>query len=49
MKKLVYALAEVWNMFLDLPKEHEDDITEFRHNLHDLQNKILARSGRREL
>lgn len=48
-KALVMLLAGVWNAFLKLPVEHPDDVGEFRHGVHFLQEKILARAGRREI
>lgn len=48
-KCVVEALAQAWNEFLVLPTEHSDDITEFRHGIHSLQEKVLARPGRREI
>ena len=43
------ALGECWNAFLKLPREHPDDIEEFRHGIHGLQNIVLARLARRAL
>jgi len=37
-------LAAAWNAFLILPPSHPDDVVEFRHGLHALQNIVLARS-----
>jgi hypothetical protein len=48
-KAAVMALAEAWNLFLKLPKEHADDQDEFRHLIHAAQEKVLSRSGRREI
>ena len=42
-------LIEAWNAFLKLPKEHDDDLDEFRHGIHVLQTQIMARSTRRKL
>ena len=36
-------LAAAWNAFLILPPYHPDDVVEFRHGLHMLQNIVLAR------
>jgi hypothetical protein len=46
---LVEDLANIWNTFLLLPVEHPDDNTEFRQGIHRLQEKILARLGRRNM
>jgi len=37
-------LAAAWNTFLLLPSRHPDDVAEFRHELHALQNIVMARS-----
>ena len=47
-RAVVLALSEAWNLFLRLPKEHGDDTNEFRLAIHQAQDKILARPGRRE-
>jgi hypothetical protein len=47
-REVVYVLAEVWNKFLELPKEHEDDESEFRRGIHQLQYMIMARGARRK-
>jgi len=46
---LVMALAKVWDEFLALPEEHDDDTREFRQGVHLLQRMILARPARREI
>lgn len=46
---LVMALAKVWDGFLLLPNEHDDDTAEFRQGIHAVQRIILARAGRREI
>lgn len=45
--EVLAALVEAWNAFLELPIQHGDDITEFRHGIHRLQEKVLARPARR--
>lgn len=47
-QKVLRITAEAWNAFLDLPRQHPDDQTEFRHTLHALQRIILARPAVRE-
>lgn len=45
---VVDRLAAAWNAFLELPVDgRQDDVTEFRHGIHRLQEKILARPARR--
>ncbi len=39
-------LVEAWNAFTNLPIQHGDDLTEFRHCIHRLQEKVLARPAR---
>jgi hypothetical protein len=46
-KIVLTKLVEAWNAFLALPIEHPDDMTEFRHGIHALQEKVLAREARR--
>lgn len=48
-KEIAYKLAEVWDLFVELPVEHPCDRDEFCKGVHFLQNMILARAGRREL
>lgn len=46
-QKVLDKLTEAWNAFLVLPNQHNDDATEFRHALHQLQYLILSRPERR--
>lgn len=48
-KRVLTALAATWNLFVKLPIEHPDDLTEFRHGIHRLQEKILSREPRRQM
>lgn len=43
------ALVLVWNAFLKLPIQHMDDVPEFRHGIHHLQEKILSRPARKAM
>jgi hypothetical protein len=47
--KVLHYLKETWNEFNKLPKVHNDDINDFRHHIHALQNIILAREGLRKM
>jgi hypothetical protein len=47
--EILNLLADAWNVFVHLPVEHSDDITEFRQGIHAMQNTILARPTRRTL
>ena len=42
-------LADAWNVFVNLPVEHNDDTTEFRHGIHALQHLLMARPTRRAM
>lgn len=46
---IVQALADVWDRFAALPVEHPMDQAEFCSGIHVLQDKVLARAGRRAL
>lgn len=48
-KIVMDRLVEAWNAFVALPVEHDDDILEFRHGIHRLQEKVMARPVRRAL
>ncbi|TJW14333.1 MAG: hypothetical protein E5W82_10160 [Mesorhizobium sp.] len=46
-QEVLIALVNAWNKFVDLPIEHGDDLTEFRHGIHSLQHIVLMRPTRR--
>lgn len=46
---VIYASIALWNAFCSLPVEHPDDAAEVRHAVHLIQDKVLARSARREM
>jgi hypothetical protein len=46
---VVNAISEAWNLFLQLPVEHDDDIEEFRRLIHAAHAKVLCRPARRSL
>ena len=46
-KAVLNHLVEAWNVFLSLPIEHPDDVTEFRRCIHSAQFMIMARPTRR--
>lgn len=49
-EKAVLAMtAELWNELIKLPAPHGHDGAEHMRDIHDIQNRILARSARREL
>lgn len=41
--EVLHHLVQAWNAFRKLPVQHEDDVTEFRHKMQDLQRMIMAR------
>lgn len=46
-RKAMLHLVEVWNNFVKLPIQHNDDISEFRHGIHRLQHLLMIRPTRR--
>jgi hypothetical protein len=46
-RDILELTADVWNRFLDLPRYHNDEVSEFRRTLHDLQRFILSRVAMR--
>ncbi|NTD96419.1 hypothetical protein G6M26_31900 [Agrobacterium tumefaciens] len=45
-RRVMNALVSAWNSFLLLPEQHPDDVAEFRHGIHYLQDKLFARPAR---
>jgi hypothetical protein len=48
-RRLTLLLAEVWDLFMSLPVEHPMDRDEFCRGVHQLQDKVLSRPGRRQV
>ncbi|WPE19856.1 hypothetical protein [Shinella zoogloeoides] len=48
-QEVMDGLVATWNAFLRLPIHHSDDVSEFRHGIHRLQEKILARPARKTM
>lgn len=46
---VINRLVDAWNAFVELPREHNDDVTEFRHGIHRLQEKVMCRPIRRPI
>jgi hypothetical protein len=42
-RQVVEALGRAFNLFVQLPVVHNDDVDEFRHAIHLCQNIVLAR------
>lgn len=48
-RKALQLLADAWAAFCELPEEHPMEKAEFCTAIHSCQDKILMRSGRREV
>ena len=48
-RKVLELLAEAWNAFCELPEEHPMEKAEFCGAIHSCQDKVLMRTGRREV
>lgn len=48
-KILLEMTSILWNALTDLPAQHSDDLVEARRDIHNIQNRILARVACREL
>lgn len=48
-RKAIAALAEAWNQFNSLARQHDDDTAEFRHHLHACQRIVMSRPAFRDL
>jgi hypothetical protein len=46
-KKTLEALAEAWWRFLELERQHPDEVDEFRSAIHRAQDLIAVRVARR--
>ena len=42
-KRLLQMTADLWNAFLDLPDRHPSDAEETQRDIHNIQNRIMAR------
>lgn len=47
--EIIRSLGKIWDDYLELPKLHEMEQSEFCSNIHNLQNAIAARPALREL
>jgi hypothetical protein len=45
---LIEMTADLWNRFLALPNSHPADAEEMALDIHRIQNRIMARSARRD-
>lgn len=46
---IITKLGEIWNRYLELPEEHPMGRQEFCSAIHQLQDKVAARSAYREI
>lgn len=47
-KKIIDLTAELWNLLIDLPDPHQWDNQEHMHDIHSIQNRVMARVARRD-
>lgn len=47
-KSIINHLVNAWNIYVKLPKQHPDDIDEFRRSIHSAQQLIAIRGVRRK-
>lgn len=45
--KAIELTAQLWNLLVKLPDPHPCDNQEFMRDIHDIQNRIMARVTRR--
>lgn len=48
-KQILGLTADLWNELIKLPAPHGFDNAEHMRDIHDIQNRIMARSAHREL
>lgn len=46
-RQVLDLTAELWNAFAALPDKHPSDAAEMQRDIHDIQNRIMARAARR--
>lgn len=46
-KRILALTAELWNALISLPAPHGFDGAEHMRDIHDIQNRLLARVARR--
>lgn len=47
-KEAIELTVSLWSVLNELPKDHPDDLHEFRTDIHNIQNRIFARPTIRE-
>ena len=48
-RKVIDMLADTYNAFCGLPREHPMEVEEFAHHIHELQHLVAARPAWRSL
>jgi hypothetical protein len=48
-KDILGMTADLWNALIELPAPHGQDNAEHMRDIHDIQNRIMARAIHREL
>lgn len=46
--RLLYDIIDLWNKFISLPRQHPDELLEFKAHLHAIQSLIGMRILRKE-
>lgn len=46
-KEILSKTADIWNSFLELPDFHPSDRQEMARDIHNIQNRIMARLAQR--
>ena len=48
-RAVVEAAADLWNLIVELKVEHGQDLMEYNRDIHNIQNRVMARPIRRAL
>jgi len=46
---VLVAAADLWNLIVELKVEHAQDLMEYNQDIHNIQNRVMARPIRRAL
>ena len=44
---VLVAAADLWNLIVELKVEHRQDLMEYNRDIHNIQNRVMARPIRR--
>lgn len=47
--RVLMKTAELWALLTELPKQHDDDIHDFRKDIHAIQHRVMSRGAVREM